>query len=260
MADTNVDHWRNIQALLLDSAKEKRRIIVIHENGEILKFVHTQRAPLVRNVDRVDNPHEVARKIFMDNPGKADFVAVFERNAFDEYFARFQDTWSPEEDLDVFVHRQYALMDEYPDGIVTYPGPARTKLGMQWRLGASFEEVYAATRQLIPANSTVIFGVFSGDELWATLVLGFDSDMRTKIVTTADPTEVRIGTWQQTAKELVAWTNKKFPPCSLGLFMDLPGATEFLAAKDKFAALKAIAARGKLLVDPAPEALAALLK
>lgn len=260
MADTNVDHWRNLQALLLDSAKEKRRIIVIHENGEILKFVHTQRLPIIRNVERVDNPHEVARKVFMDNPGKADFVAVFERGAFDRYFGQFQDAWSPDEDLDVFVHRTYALMDEYPDGIVTYPGPARTKLGLQWRVGASYEEINAAVKNFIPAKSTVIFGVFEGDALWATLVLGFDADMRAKVVTTADPTEIKLGTWKDTAKELIAWTQQKFPPCSLGVFMDLNGATEFLASKDKLAVLKEIAKRGRLLIDPVPEALAKLLE
>ena len=33
MLDIDVDHWRNLQALLLDSAKERRRIVVIHEDG-----------------------------------------------------------------------------------------------------------------------------------------------------------------------------------------------------------------------------------
>jgi hypothetical protein len=259
MADTNVDHWRNLQALLLDSAKEKRRIVLIHENGEILKFVHTQRLEIVRNVDRVDNPHAVARQVFMDNPGKADFVAVFERRAFDRYFGQFQDTWKPDEDLDEFVHRTYALMDEYPDGLVTYPGPARTKLGLQWRVGASYEEVTAAVHRFIPARSTVIFGIFEGHTLWTTLVLGFDKDLRAKVVTTADPTEIKTGTWQETAKELVAWTNRKFPPCSLGVFMDLTGATTFLASQNKLAVLKDLARQGKLVVDPAPEPLAKLL-
>ncbi len=259
MADTNVDHWRNLQALLLDSAKEKRRIILIHENGELLKFVHTHRLDIVRNVSRVDNPHEVARQVYLDNPGKADFVAVFERGAFDRYFGQFQDTWKPEEDLDEFVHRTYALMDEYPDGIVTYPGPARTKLGLQWRVGASYEEVNAAVRKFVPPNSTVMFGIFEGDSLWATLVLGFDADLRAKVVTTADPTEIKLGTWKETAKELVAWTNRKFAPCSLGVFMDLDGATALLASHDKLAVLAEVAKRGKLLVDPAPASLAKLL-
>jgi len=259
MTDINVDHWRNLQALILESAKEKRRIILIHENGELLKFVHTQRLEIDRNVDRVDDPHAVAEKVYKANADKCDFVAVFERQGFDRYFGQFQDTWKPTEDLDEFVHRQYALMDEYPNDIVTYPGPARTMLGMQWRVGASYEQVHAAARKFITPNTSVIFGVFEGDNLWATLVLRFDADKRANVVTTADPAELPTGAWQATAKELVKWMNAKFPPCSLGLFVDLQGAKDLLADKDKVASLKAIAGRGKLLVDPLPEPLAKLL-
>ena len=260
MTDINVDHWRNLQALILESAKEKRRIILIHENGELLKFVHTQRLDIVRNVDRVDNPHAVAEKVYKANADKCDFVAVFERRGFDRYFGQFQGTWKATEDLDAFVHRQYVLMDEYPNDIVTYPGPARTMLGMQWRLGASYEQVLAAAENFVTPNTSVIFGVFEGDALWATLVLRFDKDRRANVVTTVDPTEISAGEWKATVKELVNWMNAKFPPCSLGLFVDLQGAKDLLASKDKVAALKAIAGRGKLLVDPAPEALAKLLR
>ena len=152
MADIDVNHWRNMQSLLLESAKEKLRIILIHENGELLKFVHSQKAEIVRKVDRVEDPHAVAEQVYQDNPGQADFVVVFERRAVDRYFAQFQDTWRADEDLDAFVHRQFALMDEYPDGIVTYPGPARTQLGLQWRVGASYEHGSTpSTTKSIPA-------------------------------------------------------------------------------------------------------------
>src|SRR5271157_2322801 len=119
MADIDVTHWRNLQVLLLESAKQKRRIIMIHENGKLLKFVHSHREEIVRNVDRVDQPHAAAETVYRANAGKVDFVAVFERRAFDQYFGRVQDTWSADEDLDEYVHRMYAMIDEYPDGLVT---------------------------------------------------------------------------------------------------------------------------------------------
>lgn len=256
MADINVDHWRNLQALLLESAKEKRRIILIHENGELLKFVHSQKADIVRNVDRVDNPHAVAEKVYRDNPGQADFVVVFERRAVDRYFGQCQDTWKADEDLDEYVHRMYATMDEYPDGIVTYPGPARTMLGLQWRVGASYEQVKAAVEQFVPPNSTVLFGIFEGDALWATLVLGFDADRRANVVTTVDPMELpAAGPWKAQAKALVEWVNRKFPPCSVGLFTDLDGAKVLLKSADKAGTLRALQSQGKLVADPLPAAL-----
>lgn len=259
MADIDVNHWRNMQSLLLESAKEKRRIILIHENGELLKFVHSQKAEIVRKVDRVEDPHAVAEQVYRDNPGQADFVVVFERRAVDRYFAQFQDTWRADEDLDAFVHRQFALMDEYPDGIVTYPGPARTQLGLQWRVGASYEQVLAAVQQFVPANSTVLFGVFEGDVLWATLVLGFDADRKVKTITTLDPMEhPAAGPWKAQAKALVDWTNRKHGPCSIGLFTDLAGAKELLARADKLASLRQLAGAGRLVADPLPATLAKL--
>ncbi len=259
MNDIDVNHWRNLQYLLLESAKKKRRIIIIHENGAILKFVHSERADIVRNVDRVDRPREVAEKVYRANPGKADFVAVFERRAFDAYFGKVQGTWKADEDLDVFVHRMYASMDDYPDGIVTYPERASRTLGLQWRLGADHDQLEAAAR-LLPANSTAVFGVFEGDSLWATLVLGFDGGWKARVVTTVDSTDVKSELADATgradiARIVVEWTGRKYPPCSLGLFMGLDSARAFLASRDKQKTLREIRAKGDLIANPVPASL-----
>ncbi len=255
MNDIDVNHWRNLQNLLLESAKKKRRIIIIHENGAIQKFVHSERADIVRNVDRVDRPREVAEKVYRANPGKADFVAVFERRAFDAYFGKFQGTWKADEDLDAFVHRMYASLDDYPDGIVTYPERASRTLGLQWRLGADHDQLEAASR-LLPANSTAVFGVFEGDSLWATLVLGFDGGWKARVVTTVDPAELASAVGRSgTAKSVVDWVGRKYPPCSLGLFMGLDSARAFLASRDKQKTLREIRAKGDLIADPVPASL-----
>jgi hypothetical protein len=256
MLDIDVDHWRNLQELLLDSAKERRRIVVIHEDGEILKFVHSHRRPLVRTVERIEDPHAVAEHVYRDNAAEAEFVAVFERRAFDEYFARVQATWRPDEDLDSFVHRTYELLDEYPDGIVTYPGPARHVLGLQWRLGASYEAITEAVESLIPPESAVVFGIFEGDGLWATLVLRFDADLRAHVVTTVDASQLPAAAGRDAiAREVVAWVNRRYGPCSLGLFAGLDGARAFLASGDKLALLRSLASDGELIADPVPDAL-----
>jgi len=260
MADIDVDHWRNLQALLLESAKEKRRIILIHEKGELLKFVHSERAEIVRNVDRIDRPLEAAEKVYRANADKTDFVMVLERRAVDKFFAQVQNTWSADEDLDEYVHRMFATLGEYPEGIVTYPGSARTNLGLQWRLGARYEDIKAAVQRFVPPNTTIVFGVFAGDALWASLVLGFDADHRITLITTADPAELTAsGGWHAAAKELAGWVDRKYPPCSLGLFMDLDSARAFLSNQDKLAALLDIAGKGRLLAEPLPKPLAQLL-
>ncbi|MGZ4356763.1 MAG: hypothetical protein ACXVY8_08400 [Gaiellaceae bacterium] len=256
MLDIDVNHWRNLQALLLDSAKERRRIIVIHEDGEVLKLVHTQREPIRGSVERVDDPHAVAERLYRENAANVDFVAIFERRAFDEYFGRFQGTWRADEDLDEFVHRTYKLIDEYPDGLVTHPGPARQMLGLQWRLGADYEQVKEAVKRFVPPNSTVVFGIFEGDRLWATLVLGFDAYLRANVVTTVDTSRLTVQQGrEETAEEVVSWVNGRYAPCSIGLFTSLEGARAFLETEEKMSALRALADKGDLIASPVPEAL-----
>lgn len=257
MLDIDVDHWRNLQALLLDSAKERRRIVVIHEHGEILKLIHSHREPVVAGaVERVEDPHALAKRLYRDNDDIVDFVAVFERRAFDEYFGRFQASWQPDEDLDVFVHRTYELLDEYPDGIVTFPQRARHTLGLQWRLGACYEDVKAGIERTIPAASTAVIGIFDGDTLWASLVLGLDSKGRARVVTTVDTWELSVERGREAiAEDVVAWVNRRYGPCSLGLFASLERVREFLAAEEKLQLLQELVDRGELIAEPLPTTL-----
>ncbi len=260
MLNIDVNHWRNMQSLLLHSAKGKRRIIVIHENGEILKFVHSDRLPLVKPIQKVDNAQEAAKTVYEANTGKADFVMVLERLVVEKYFAEVQDSWKAEEDVDMYVHRMFAKLDEYPYGIATYPNKARETLGLQWKLGATYEDIEAALKTFIPPNSTMLFGIFEGNETWASLVLAVNEDKQICDVTTVDPRDLfGTGGWKEASKEMVNWVNRKFFPCSLGFFTDLDSAKAFLAETDKLAVLKKLVASGKVYLDPLPAPLKALL-
>lgn len=261
MVDIDVDHWRNLQALLLESGKEKRRIVLIHEDGEILKFVHSDRESIVKSIDHITDPQEDAKRVYTENSGKADFVLILERRAVEQFFAEVQDSWSADEDLDEYVHRMYSKLDDYSEGIVTYPNPAKMNLGLQWRLGASYEEVKIAVDRFVVPNSTVIFGVFDEDRLWASLILGFDGAKRIVLITTADSTEITSGKdWKATCEKLVQWMERKHPPCSLGLFLDLGSAKALLASRDKLADLRESFAKGRLVANPLPEVLGQLLQ
>ena len=256
MSDIDVDHWRNLQDLILDSAKEKRRIILIHENGHILKFVHSGRADIVRNIDRITNPQADAEAVYRANQAKADFVMLLERSAVDKYFAEIQDTWTSGEDLDEYVHRTFKTLDRYADGIVTYPGPAKSRLGLQWRIGASHEQVKTAVEKFISPHSTVVFGIFTKQALWTSLILGFDAHKHINVITTADPTELGTGlSRQEAAKELVEWASRKYSRCCLGIFMDRDVVITFLDSQDKVGTLRDMAIAGRALADPVPEAL-----
>lgn len=230
MADIDVDQWRNAQSLLLTSAKAARRLIVIHEQGRVLKFAHTAGLACTGRVGYVDDAPRLARELYEANESLVDFVVIMERSAVDAYFAAVQNSWDIEDDLDVFVQRTYALLDDY-DGIATHPGPAREVLGLQWKIGASLADVNAAARALVPAETTVILAVHDGDELWASLVLDLDAEHKVTSITTADPSNVDItGTRQEVLNRLAAWQAAAGKTVSLTLAVDRDGAGEFLSA------------------------------
>jgi hypothetical protein len=256
MQDIDVAQWRNAQQLILDSAKERRRIVVLHDAGKVRKVAHSADLAVVGAPDNADDPAGLAKRLYDDNAGSVDFVAVFERRAFDEYFARVQNSWDIDEELDGFVQRTYALLDEFPQGMVTYPRPARETLGLQWRLGASRDEVIAAAQAFVPAGSTVVLGVFDEGALWASLVLTFDDNHSVTSVTTVDPSEVSTaGDMRSATARVVDWVQAKFGPCSMGLFLERSAAEQFLAAADKSHALRRAAAAGALVLSPVPPAL-----
>lgn len=261
MADIDVDHWRNLQALLLNSAKAKRRIIVIHEGGKILKFAHSAKAAIFKPVDRISDAKADAKAIYTANSASTDFVMVVDRKASDAYFRAVQDAWTPEDDIDVYVHRSYKLMDDYADGIATYPGPASSRLGLQWRLGASFAEVEAAVQAFAQAERSVVFGVFEGDALWTTLVLRFDANRRIDVVTTVDPTEITAtGKRDAVAKAVVDWVSAHYGAVCLGLFTDLAGAKRFLEATNKAEVILDLHRAGALIAKPLTAGLSAVLR
>ena len=260
MQDIDVAQWRNTQELILDSAKERRRIIVLHDAGRVRKVAHSAGDPVTGTVDRADDPAALAKELYEGNAGSVDFVAVFERAAFDEYFARVQDSWDIDEDLDGFVQRTYALLDQFPEGMVTYPRSARDTLGLQWRLGCSRDDVMAATERFVEPGTTIVLGVFDEGALWSSLVLTFDEARSVTSVTTVDPTEVAVdGEMGAVGAAVVDWVQAKHGSCSLGLFMERAAAEAFLDATDKARALREASAAHKLVLAPVPLALAQAL-
>lgn len=261
MQDIDVAQWRNAQALLLESAKERRRIVVLHDSGTVRKVAHSHGDEVQSPPTHVDDPVATASNLYKANAGSIDFVAVFERAAFDAYFAAVQDSWDIDEDLDVFVQRTYALLDDYPTGMVTFPTPARSTLGLQWRLGASRDDVVKAVADYVEGGSTVVLGVFDQGALWASLILTFDQAGSVTSVTTADPSEVDlVGEPAAVAAAVLDWARAKHGPVSIGLFLSRPAAERFLAADDKPAALRAASSDGRsFILSPVSPSLAAAL-
>lgn len=228
MTDIDVDHWRNLQSLLLDSAKARTRIVVIHDQGRALSVAHSDGADVAGAPTDIEDPQQAAGALRRANPG-VDLVAVFERDAVDEHFAAMGASWDPDEDLDDWVRRLYRGLDRDDAGIVTDPAPASAQLGLQWRLGATFAQVRQAVEQHVPAGSSVAFAVLDHGAVWATLVVGFDADHRVTLVTTADPFAPLDGAPDQVLDGLTDLAQTRHGPCALAVALDLADARRLLA-------------------------------
>ncbi|MDR2114317.1 MAG: hypothetical protein LBO75_03445 [Bifidobacteriaceae bacterium] len=248
MADIDVDQWRAAQQLLLRSAKAARRIVVLHDQGKIVKLRHSQGLAIKGTWPDAKDPHGLAKALYLTNQAEVDFVQVVERDASDTYFGRIQDAWDPDQDLDVFVTNTYREMDNFPDGIVTYPGPARQTLGLQWRIGASHEEVEAVLAAIAKPGGTIVFGVIEAGRLWASLILDIASTGQVGSVTTADPAAVSlVGDPSVALDNLMAWQDSAGKTVAAGLVLTRSWMERFLEATgtQKLALIKQAVAAGE---------------
>lgn len=237
MADLDVDQWRNAQHLLLRSAKGARRIVCLLEKGEVVKCRHTHGADVADTPSRVDDLQAAADALYAANREQVDFVLVAERDAMDEYFAEYQNAREADEDLDVYVSRSWSLLrDRYKSSIVTAPEPADQTLGLQWKLGASHDEVVAAAEALVTPDSSVVLAVHDAGALWTSLILRFDEDRKVISIGTADPSLVNIkGDPAAVTERLVGFANAREGNVKLVVSCTKEAAERFLEAQDKAA-------------------------
>jgi hypothetical protein len=258
MTDIDVDQWRNLHEMFLDSAKEKKRIIIIRDGEEILKFVHSHGDKIAKTVSKIVAPQEDARKVYEENKEKANFVLLVDRKGAEKYLGEVQNSWNADEDLDEYVYRMYSKLDEYKDEIVTYPGPARKTLGLRWKLALSYPKAKEFARKYIPHNSVVVIGIFENAVLWGGLILGFDEKGRIKLITTIEKTEI-TGNWRKEYKRILQRVEGKFGKCSLGLFAD-KRSMETILKSGKLETVRSLSREGKVIVYPIPEMLQRRLK
>ena len=260
MTNIDTDQWRSLQALLTVSAKARPRIVVIHDRGTLLKLRHTEGRPVQGGVpalgSTITDPHALAVDLYDANVDTTDFVVVFERGAVERHYAAQQDSWEVDEDLDVFVHRGNLALDEQGDGIVAHPGTASGQLGLQFRSGASYEDVVASVGRFVPAGAHVALGVLDGDRLDASLVLGFDEDHAITHITTAQPSAAAPGTLADVARQVSDWVSDTHGRCELGLFAQRSEAEELLDNGVSVTGLRRLLDRGRLVAEPLPDELA----
>ncbi len=238
MLDINVDQWRAAQRLVLRSGKRTPRIVIIHDHGRVQKARFWDGRPVTDAPHTVRDVGALARRLYENHRDEVDFVMVIDRDSMDEYFARMQNSWSVTTDLDEFVSHTYALLDEYPTGIAVWPGTARSQLGMQWRIGATREEVLTWVRQRVEPDSWIVLGAHGVDRLEASLMLHFDGELELDSMTTADPERVDLfGERAAVLGRMIDSLRDQGGRVCFALCAEMSVATQLLEAQDKRAVI-----------------------
>ncbi|MFA6976581.1 MAG: hypothetical protein WC194_07660, partial [Mesotoga sp.] len=118
MIDIDVKQWANLHHVVLKGLREKRRIVVIHENGKVQNISHSHEVEVVNPIRKVTDPEMDAKKLFETNEKNVDLVMVLERSHVENYYNEVQSSWKVDEDLDEYMYRMYSLLDCYYPGIV----------------------------------------------------------------------------------------------------------------------------------------------
>lgn len=250
MLDLDTEQWRNLQTLLTIPSASQRRIVVIHDHGVVQKLAHSSGLPVQGGERTVEDAPATARRLYEANEAEVDFVLVLERSAVDEYYGRVQDSWDPEEDFDVYFHRGLAMLDDVPDGIAVHPGPASERLGLQFRLGGTYQQVTQALPRLIGAGGVFVLGVLDEDRLWASLIVHLGDDEKVDRIATAVPWRFGDGPARE---ELLAQVRTDHGDPVLGVFGSREAVRRLAHEGATSALLRSLTTAGDLVLDPLPD-------
>jgi len=106
-----------------------------------------------------------------------------------------------------------------------------------------------AFRLLIPNNSTLIFALFEGEEIFSSWILGF-KEYNLSLITTSDSLVslgLKIKDWRKDYPEMIELTAKRFLQPSLGIFMEVDAFRKIV--KDPYYFLKALDL-GEIIISP----------
>jgi hypothetical protein len=152
-------------------------LFVLHDGGRVLRVVDTTQG--VRRdlaLSRVDDPHELAHKLF--NTNEWERVHVIDKRHLAAVASKAQENPRRELTLDQYYRLVYSLVWDSSDGYVTVP--ARPGAWRGWTYGDL--QGFAA---MLPDPSTVALVVIEGGETSIGLVL----DLRERLIRTVTTLE-----------------------------------------------------------------------
>jgi hypothetical protein len=245
MLDINPYQWRHLFDLFFTN--RARQLIIIHENGRVLKAFDTQHGlrPDLKT-QSVSDPPSLALQLYRAE--QVDQVWVLERAALSDYSDALRTIYNPDEDGDRYFQRARLALDDNPQ-LVRYPPRPR---GM-YLAGISYE-AFEKLIGRVPAGGTLVLGVFDEHSIWASLILRVERG-KVGLITTTDaimPIDVRIEDWRPAARLILDRVAAQIGAPFAGLFCAREAFIDLVTGDDKLAHFKALKTEGSIIFDPCP--------
>jgi hypothetical protein len=254
MLDMDPRQFRRLYDLAVPLRKP-RRIILLHDDGHVVKALDTERGLRPDLYGSIGEPEKRAREIFDAESGIAE-VLILERAAMREYFAAMQATYTPTESADEYYDRCLRARDRYPGRIVKYPPqfPGLQYLGIDW------EDARAFVQRYIPPDSWLFFAAFEADRIWMSWIIGLSGGQVVRVASSDAilPLDASFPGWQTRYRELVDLCNRQLGPVSLGLFTDRDTLVPLLTSSHKGEQFLRAVKNGRIIADPIPAPLQGL--
>lgn len=242
----DIDPWqcRRFYELIRPVRESRGTVYVIHEQGKVLKAVHTRGIPV--KVERVEDPVKLARELYQSY--LSDAVVIWEKGSLNKYFVEIQRTYREKQDFDDYLLEIFQLLhrESYSRDLVSYRGEEKGAGLYDFNLFRNF----ITTR--VPDNSTLILGVFENNTVWCSWIVGVKGG-KIVLISTFDSliTEgLRIRNWRNDYKQVLNLVSKKFFSPWLGLFMDKDVFEELMRTEDKLSYLGRELASRKIIGEP----------
>jgi hypothetical protein len=182
ITDLRPEHWQNLLSLIDVARLADRRpaqpnlLSILHARGKVLR-VYAPAGFRVPAIDQVDNPQELAKKLYFQLPG-LESVQILEQNSLTLFSDRVQRSDWLASDLDDSFSRIFELAEQDPAGLAFYPT-------FSWKWNGFSVESVRAWLAAGPDPGAYFLGILRNGAPWLTLILRV-VEKKVRLITTID--------------------------------------------------------------------------
>ncbi len=171
----NAEQWRRLTGLVYPQ-ENGRKLFLLHEAGVPVRLYDTVAGDLAVPKGRIKDFQASADALRLQN-APVEEVWVLDPEAFAKKMSEIQAQTAFGTELDV-----YALFD-FDERMKTSGYAVSPRRDLLWR-GIPLRRVQRFVEKMLPDSCSYVLGVFDGDLLWASLIVGFEGRKIVSVTTT----------------------------------------------------------------------------